>query len=157
MRFTVVAAMLAAAVVVPPDARAQAGDSLIIGDRVRVQVAANRGYTGVFIGNVAEISTETLVVEVPGGKARTTFPRAAIAEVAISDGRESRLNNVPKSVPFFALPIMIAVLPNSSGSHHVAIRNQRIALIGLHVVTLGQLMWKSPPERWRPVYSWLDR
>ena len=103
MRFSrsiVLAAMIAS----PLTVHSQAADSLRVGERVRVRVAATRG-PNMFVGEVASISPDTLVMSIPGGKGSITLPRLAISEVALSDGRQSR----------------------------------------------------TPPERWRPVYNWLDR
>jgi hypothetical protein len=129
----------------------------VIGQRIRVQIATNRGNTGVFIGNLAQISPETLVVEIPGGKGRTILPRAAIAEVAVADGRESRLKNLPVLTPLLAGPVMLATLPPPPGPHHNAFRNQRLVLLGMTALGIGRVIARTPGERWRPVYSWLDR
>src|SRR6185503_5381415 len=80
---------LAAVMTVPTLLQWQASDSIRIGDRVRVRVAATQGNTGVFIGNVASISPDTLFIDIPGGKGTITLARAAISEVSIANGRES--------------------------------------------------------------------
>ena len=60
-------------------ASAQFRDTLQVGDRVRVRVAATRGTTNLFVGNLASLSPDTLVIDIPGGKGTITLPRAAVA------------------------------------------------------------------------------
>jgi hypothetical protein len=136
---------------------AQTPDSLHAGDRVRVRVAATRGNTNLFVGNVASISPETLVVDIPGGKATTTLPRAAISEVAITEGRESRFANVPRALPFLFGPSLLSTTPSTApGPHASAYRNRRFALNALSSLPLIMQFRRTPAEQWRPVYSWLE-
>jgi len=136
---------------------AQTPDSLHAGDRVRVRVAATRGNTNLFVGNVASISPETLVVDIPGGKGTITLPRAAISEVAITDGRESRLANLPQILPFLVSPVLLASAPTiEHGPHANGLRNWRYVLIGVSSLPMMLHFRRTPAERWRPVYSWLE-
>src|SRR3954469_11590665 len=100
--------LFAAVVALPPLLEAQAPDSLHVGDRVRVRVAATRGYSNLFIGNVASISPDTLVVDIPGNKGTIILPRAGIAEVAVASGRESRFVNLPHLLPLVAPGVLLA-------------------------------------------------
>jgi hypothetical protein len=136
---------------------AQTPDSLHAGDRVRVRVAATRGNTNLFVGNVASISPETLVVDIPGGKGQVTLPRAAISEVAITDGRESRLLALPQMLPFLVGPALLATTPTIKNVPHAnGLRNWRYVLIGVSSLPLILHFRRTPAERWRPVYSWLE-
>src|SRR5215212_6031951 len=123
--------VVATLVVSPLLLAAQVSDSLHVGDRVRVRVAATRGNTNLFVGNIASISPDTLVVDIPGGKGTIILPRAAIAEVAIGNGRESRLANLPRMAPLLVGPLMLATLPPPRGPHSNAFRNQRYILVAL--------------------------
>jgi hypothetical protein len=135
----------------------QVMDSLRVGDRVRVRVASTRGNTNLFVGNVASLSSDTLVVDIPGGKGTIILPRAAIAEVAIGNGRESRFANLPRMAPLLVLPVMLATGPSyHSGPHANALRNQRYILAALTALPVISVFTRTPPERWEPVYSWLD-
>jgi hypothetical protein len=148
---------LAALVSAPQLLQAQISDSLHVGDRVRVRVAATRGNTNLFVGNVASISPETLVVDIPGGKGTITLARAAISEVAVSNGHESRLANLSSLLPAAVAPVMIATMPTIyDGPHATAFRNRRYVLIGLTALPFLLRFRRTPAEHWEPVYSWLD-
>src|SRR4051812_9141208 len=148
----------ASAVALPSLVVSQAPDSLHVGDRVRVRVAATRGNTNLFVGNVASLTPDTLIVDIPGGKGSIILPRAAIFEIAIGNGRESRWANLPRVAPFLFAPIMLATAPTIyHGSHANALRNQRYALVALTSLPVIFQLRRTPPERWQPVYSWLDR
>jgi hypothetical protein len=95
----VVAAALMSLPTLPSLFEAQVVDSLVIGDRVRVRVAATRGTTNLFIGNVASLARDTLTLSIPGGKGAIILQRAAVSEVAIENGRESRLAILPRVAP----------------------------------------------------------
>jgi len=147
-----------AAVVLPLFISAQVPDDLHVGDRVRVRVADTRDYTSVFIGNVASLARDSMTLEIPGNKATMVLPRLAIAEVAISSGRRSRLSLVPSLLIPLALPISIAATASSfRGSHANGLRNQTYITAGaLLSLPLARLFTATPRERWRPVYTWLD-
>jgi len=148
---------LAALVSAPQLLEAQISDSLHVGDRVRVRVAATRGNTNLFIGNVASISPDTLVVDIPGGKGTITLARAAISEVAVSNGRESRFTNLPRALPVLAGTFLIATAPPiHDGPHANALRTQRHVLMGLSAILPIMHFRRTPGERWQPVHSWLD-
>jgi hypothetical protein len=149
--------VLAAFVALPTLLQSQAPDSIHIGDRVRVRIAATHGNTGVFIGNVASISPDTLFIDIPGGKGTITLARAAISEVAIANGRESHFANLPRMAPALVAPLLIATMPPiHDGPHANRLRNQRYIFLGLTSLPLILHFRRTPPERWQPVYSWLD-
>lgn len=154
-----IARVLAAALVAfPLVARAQATDSIVLGERVRVVVAATRGDRNLFIGKVEALSRDTLTLAIPGGKGTIILPRASISEVARSDGRESHFRNLPTALPSLVLTAMIVALPTpSSGVHANALRNERYVLLGVNGFFIARMLGRTPPERWRPLYSWLDR
>ena len=148
---------LAALVSAPQLLGAQISDSVRVGDRVRVRVAATRGNTNLFVGNVATISPETLVVDIPGGKGTITLARAAISEVAVSNGRESRFANLSRLLPAAVVPVTIATMPTiHDGPHANGFRNRRYVLLGLSALPLLMHFRRTPAEHWEPVYSWLD-
>jgi hypothetical protein len=150
LSFAVVAAL-------PIALRAQTGDSLNVGDRVRVRVAATRGTnTNVFVGNIAGISAETLVVAIPGDKGSITMPRSAIAEVALSRGHQSYFSNLSRVAPLIAFSAPLLFLPPLRGPHTNALNNQRYLLIGLQGFTIGHALMRRPAERWVPAYTWLE-
>jgi hypothetical protein len=137
-------------------ANAQFRDTLQIGDRVRVRVAATRGTTNLFVGNLSSLSADTLVVELPGGKGTITLPRAAVAEVALSQGDESRWKRAFGVLPFMAPAVAIATIGPPSGPHHNALRNQQIVLSILAALPVVRFLTRAPNERWEPVYRWLE-
>ena len=150
LSFVVVAAL-------PIELRAQNGDSLNVGDRVRVRVAATRGTnTNVFVGNIAGISAETLIVAIPGDKGSITLPRSAIAEVALSRGHESYVSNLARVAPLIAFSAPLLFLPPLRGPHSNALNTQRYVLIGLQGLTIGHALARKPPERWVPAFTWLE-
>jgi hypothetical protein len=150
-------AFLAALIGGPSLLQSQAPDSLHLGDRVRVRVAATRGNINLFVGNIATISPETLVVDIPGGKGTITLPRAAISEVAVSNGRESRFANLSRVLPAAVPTVLIATMPTiHSGPHANAFRNGRYVLVGLSALPLIVHFWRTPAEHWEPVFTWLD-
>jgi hypothetical protein len=54
--------------------------------------------------------------------------------------------------------VMIASLPAPrDGPHSNAFRNSRYMLLGLQGFFIASILGRTPPERWRPLYSWLDR
>ena len=150
-------AVLASIAVLPSFAAAQVADSLSIGDRVRVRVPATRGNTNLFLGNIASLSTDTLILELPGGKGTVILPRAAISEVAKTAGRESRFKRLPGMLPLIGSTVMLASLPKlHGGPHSNAINNQRYALIGLSTLPIISMLMRTPPERWEPTTRWLE-
>jgi hypothetical protein len=150
-------AVLFAAVVFPSTLLAQQSDSLRMGDRVRVTVAATRGNTNVFIGNVDRVTPDTLFIGLPGGKGLITLPRLAVSEVSISDGRESRWSNLPRVAPLLVPTAMILSMPTPKTPHWAGLRNQRYALVGLSIGLASMRIAKTQPERWKPVYGWLHQ
>ena len=149
---------LAAGLAAVSSVGAQSPDSLGVGDRVRVRLAVSREYTGVFIGDVASLSRDTLILSIPGDKATMVLPRLAIAEVAVSDGRESKLARVPSMFFPLMLPVVMAVNASSlHGPHANSLRAEGYVLAGaLEVLPVASLLARPPRERWRPVYRWLD-
>jgi hypothetical protein len=145
----------AALLVFPAIAAAQVSDTLQLGERVRVRVASTRGNTNLFTGNIASISPDTLVLAIPGGKGTIILPRASINEVAKSDGRVSRWKSVPFVAPFvFSSALVTSTLtsPNSG-----SVRTRGVLLLGLNAAMVARLVGRTPPERWRPVETWLNR
>jgi preprotein translocase subunit YajC len=148
---------LVAVAVLPIALAAQSGDSLNVGDRVRVRIAATRGAnTSEFVGNVASISAETLTVTIPGDKGLVTVPRSAIAEVAQSRGRQSHLTNVVHVAPLALLSVPLFMLPTLHGPGTSRLNTERYILIGLQGLLIGHALARKPPERWVPAYSWLE-
>jgi hypothetical protein len=151
------AVVVAAALSLPSIVAAQVHDTLVVGDRIRVRVGEARGYTNIFIGRLAALSHDTLTLEIPRDKGSMTFPRSAIAEVAVMNGRESRWSHFGMAAPLFAAPILIATLPTLPGPHSNAMRNRNLALAGLMLtVPIASMLHRQPAERWEPVYRWLD-
>jgi hypothetical protein len=138
-------------------AKAQFRDTLQVGDRVRVRVAATRGTTNLFVGNLASVSPETLVVEIPGGKGSIILPRAAVAEVALSQGNESRWRRVPATLPYVVPAYVFATLPAPRGEHANGVRNLQYLFGALSVLQVASIVGRSPREKWEPVYRWLER
>lgn len=137
-------------------ANAQFRDTLQVGDRVRVRVAATRGTTNLFVGSLSSVSPDTLVVEIPGGKGASILPRAAIAEVALSQGNESRWKRAAGILPFMAPAVTFATLNPPPGPRHNAFRNQQIFLSIAAALPVLRLLSRAPNERWEPVYRWLE-
>jgi len=135
----------------------QTSDSLSVGERVRVRVAATRGYTNLFFGNISALSADTLVLDIPGGKGTIILPRVAISEVAKTAGRESRFRNLPMALPMIASTALLASLPPLHGTPHSnALNNQRYVLIGLSALPLVSMFVRTPPEHWEPTTRWLE-
>jgi hypothetical protein len=137
-------------------ASAQFHDTLQVGDRVRVRVAATRGTTNLFVGNLSSISADTLVIDIPGGKGKITLPRAAVAEVALSQGNESRWRRLPEALPFALPAYVLATLPSPRGEHANGVRNRQYLFGALSVLQMGAIFGRSPREKWEPVYRWLE-
>jgi len=137
-------------------AKAQFRDTLQVGDRVRVRVAATRGTTNLFVGNLESVYQDTLVIGIPGGKGSIILVRAAIAEVSLSQGNESRLRRVPNALPFVIPGLLIATLPPPPGPHHNAFQNQRYILGALATLPIIGSVMQRPREKWEPVYHWLE-
>lgn len=134
-------------------------DSPHVGDRVRVHIAATHDNPNVFVGNLAQLTSDTLTLVIPGQKGRVVLARASIADIAVSSGRESRLTTVGRVLPF-ALPVIVStaflasITPSNGGPHHVALRNQRYALLGMQALLLGRMFSRAPRERWKDVTDW---
>jgi len=135
---------------------AQVRDTLQVGDRVRVRVAATRGTTNLFVGNLSSVSADTLVIDIPGGKGAITLSRAAVAEVALSQGNESRWRRLPETLPFALPGYMIATLPAPRGDHPNRFRNFQYLFGALSVLEVASVFGRSPREKWEPVYRWLE-
>ena len=137
-------------------AQAELCDTLQVGDRVRVRVAATRGTTNLFVGNLSRVSPDTLVIDIPGGKGTVILPRTAISEVAVSQGDGSHLRNLPGAL-IFALPgTFFATASPPPGPHENALRNQRIGLSALYALGTIVALGRRPPENWEPMYRWLE-
>jgi len=138
-------------------AKAQFRDTLQVGDRVRVRVTATRGTTNLFVGNLASVSPDTLMIDIPGAKGSIILPRAAVAEVALSQGNVSRWKRAAGVLTFMAPAVAIATANPPPGPRHDTFRRQQIlftiaaALPALHILS------RAPTERWEPVYRWLER
>src|SRR5689334_18329957 len=100
------------AVLLPLNARAQIPDTLHLGDRVRVRVAATRGAVNLFVGNVSAVSPDSLTLSIPGGKGTIILPRASVSEIALADGREPWWTNVARTGPILPLLVITASLPS---------------------------------------------
>ena len=138
-------------------AHAQFRDTLQVGDRVRVRVAATRGTTNLFVGNLLSVSPETLVVEIPGGKGSIILPRSAVAEVALSQGNESRWKRAVGILPWMGPSVTVATLSPPPGPHHNAMRNQQILVSVALALPVLRVFSRAPNERWEPTYRWLER
>lgn len=145
----------AALLVFPVVAAAQVSDTLQLGERVRVRVASTRGNTNLFTGNIASISPDTLVLAIPGGKGTIILPRASINEVAKSDGKVSRWVRVPIITPLVVSSAMITSTLTRSQSGSA--RTRGYFILGMNAAFIGGYLGRTPPERWRPVESWLSR
>lgn len=55
-----------------------------------------------------------------------------------------------------ASTVLIASLPAPRAGSN-AFRNSRYILLGLQGYFIASILGRTPPERWRPLYSWLDR
>jgi hypothetical protein len=145
----------AALLVFPALAGAQVSDTLQLGERVRVRGASTQGIVNLFTGNIASISPDTLVLAIPGGKGTIILPRASINEVAKSDGRVSRWRSVPFVAPLvFSSALVTSTLTRSNSSH---VRTQGLLLVGMNAALIARFVGRTPPERWRPVETWLNR
>ena len=145
-----------AGVLLGSTAKAQFRDTLQVGDRVRVRVASTRGSTNLFVGNLASVSPDTLVIDIPGGKGTVILPRTAISEVAVSQGNGSHLQNLPGAL-IFALPgTLVATASPLPGPHENAQRNRRIGLSALYALGTIVALGRRPPEKWEPMYHWLE-
>jgi hypothetical protein len=150
-------ALLLSAAALPSLANAQTTDTLIVGERVRVRVPATRGNTNLLFGNVAALSADTLILDLPGGKGTVILPRAAISEVAKTAGRESRFRRLPMMLPLIGSTVMLATLPASHGTPNSnALNNRRYVLIGLSALPIISVFARTPPERWEPTTRWLE-
>ena len=137
-------------------AKAQFRDTLQVGDRVRVRVAATRGSTNLFVGNLSSVSADTLVIDIPGGQGRVTLPRTAISEVAVSQGDGSHLRNLPGAMLFAVPGTFLATASPPPGPHENAHRNLRVGLTALYALGTIVVLGRRPPEKWEPMYRWLE-
>ena len=135
---------------------AQGADSLSVGERVRVRLSASRNYSNVFIGNIASLSPDTLVLEIPGNRGTIVLPRLAIAEIAIPNGRESRFARLPILAPLIAAPVLLATTSASSAARATGTRNRGYFMAAAMTLPVISIFTRTPAERWQPVYGWLD-
>jgi hypothetical protein len=156
MRSMRLAVLTLLALTTPTIASGQTSDSLNLGERVRVRVAATRGYTNLFFGSISALSADTLILDIPGGKGTIILPRVAISEVAKTAGRESRFRNLPRTLPLIASTVMFATLPTLHGPHSNALNNQRYVLVALSALPLVSMFMRTPPEHWEPTTRWLE-
>ena len=140
---------------VPALVSAQGNDTLQLGERVRVRVASTKGNTNLFTGNILSVSPDTLVLGIPGGKGTIILPRASINEVAKSDGRESRWKKAPLYAPMIFSSALVA--STLTQTHSGSIRTSGVLLLGVNASLLVRYVGRTPPERWRPVETWLNR
>jgi hypothetical protein len=160
MRFGALTVVAPLAFAVSSSMLAQASsDSVHLGDRVRVHIAAGRENPNVFVGNLAQSTPDSVLLDIPGQKGHVVLARASIADVAVSAGRESRLATIMRTIPL-TLPVIVATslvattgVPDH-GPHHVALRNQRLALVGMEALLLGRIFNRTPAEKWREVAHW---
>ena len=137
-------------------AKAQFRDTLQVGDRVRVRVAATRGSTNLFVGNLSSVSADTLVIDIPGGQGTVILPRTAISEVAVSQGDGSHLRNLPGALLFAVPGTFLATASPPPGPHENAHRNMRVGLTALYALGTIVALGRRPPEKWEPMYRWLE-
>lgn len=136
--------------------KAQTPDSLVMGERLRVRVAATSPRTtNVFVGNLASLSSDSLTLAIPGGKGSVILPRLAIAEVARSDGTEAHHPGLMVA-PLIALTTFTAI-SSLRYAHSNGMRATGVALVGFSGFQVVRLVRGIPVERWRPLYSWLER
>jgi len=102
---------------------------------------------------------DSVLLDIPGQKGHVVLARASIADVAVSAGRESRLATIMRTIPL-TLPVIVATSLVATtgapdhGPHHVALRNQRLALVGMEALLLGRIFNRTPAEKWREVAHW---
>jgi hypothetical protein len=145
------------AALLPLIARAQVPDTVELGQRVRVRVAATRGNVNLFVGNVTALSRDTLILAISGGKGTVILPRAAVAEVAVPDGHESRWRRLPFVAPLVYSAALITTTRPMPGPHSQGLRNRQYGLLAVNGLLVGSFLFRPTSERWRPLYSWLDR
>jgi hypothetical protein len=140
-----------------PAAASSQSDTLAVGSRIRVSIAAPSGSPNVFIGNLERIDGDSLILGIPAGKGSIHLSRIAVGDIAVSDGRESRLRNAVRH-SWIMLPgfISLATVPTTSHKtpHWAALRNTRYMLMASLAVPL---FIPTPPERWRRDLSWMRR
>jgi len=153
-RFWFVAAV--AVVLLSSTAKGQFRDTLQVGDRVRVRVAATRGSTNLFVGNLSGVSADTLVIDIPGGQGRVVLHRTTISEVAVSQGDGSHLRNLPGALLFAVPGTFLATASPPPGPHENAHRNMRVGLTALYALGTIVALGRRPPEKWEPMYRWLE-
>jgi hypothetical protein len=64
-----------------------------------------------------------------------------------------------RSVPFVAPLVFSSALVTSTltQSRSGTARTQGVLLIGMNAALIARYVGRTPPERWRPVESWLNR
>ena len=145
------------AVLAASTAQAQFRDTLQVGDRVRVRVAATRGATNLFVGNLSSVSADTLVIDIPGGKGSIVLPRSAVAEVALSQGNISG-KRAAAMLPFISPALGIAYAASNPPPGPLRASQRKAGLLLSVAVALpGLHLWsRQPIERWEPAYHWLE-
>jgi hypothetical protein len=136
-------------------ASAQGTDSLHVGDRVRVRVVSAPRTSNVITGNVAAISQDSLTVTLPGSRGTAVFPRLGIAQLGVSDGLESRMQQLAHATPLLLLApvtVSLATRPTPSSS----LRSFNIGLVAIQAYVVTRLLSRPRLERWRTVTDWLD-
>jgi hypothetical protein len=137
-----------------PIVRAQ-GDTVRIGDRVRVRIVSTPGTVNVVTGNVASLSTDTLTVGLPGARGTVVMPRLGIAQLAVSDGVQSRSSQLTRTAPFLmTLPFSLALATRPTQSTNLRLLNY--GFIAAETYAVARILSLPRLERWRSVTSWLD-
>jgi hypothetical protein len=140
---------------VAPIAGAQS-DTVRIGDRVRVRIVSAPGTVNVVTGNVASLSIDTLTVGLPGSRGTVVMPRLGIAQLAVSDGVQSRSSQLVRTAPFLmTLPFSVALATRPTQSTNVRLLNY--GFIAAESYAVARILSVPRLERWRSVTSWLDR